>query len=145
MKKIIITEDQAKRLNLINEDINPLSQYEQFCKVRVEEVNKLYSRVTSISIGEILNNDVNMEQMNGLLDKIENDMRAGNKRAYDYINNLPESDLDIRIDRAYDTVNDKLTALQLIVMDLEKLQLSTEQHNLLKSFSDVKPLDINDI
>ena len=144
--KIKITEDQAKRLNLINEDVNPLTQYEAFCKQMIEKVNKVYLHVTAISIAEILNNQVNMEEINSQLDKIESEVYNGSRRAYQYIANLPEdTDLDIRIDNANSLVMDKLTPLQLITMDLEKIQLSIEQHDITGPFKDVKPMDISDM
>lgn len=143
--KIKITEDQAKRLNLINEDVNPLTQFEAYCKDKAQVINNLYLKVTAISINEILHGQINMEEINNQLDLIEDSVRNGTKRAYQYIQNLPETDLDIRIDNAEDIVLNKLHALQLITMDLEKLQLSTEQHNTLTPFKDVKPMDISGI
>lgn len=141
--KIKITEEQAKRLKLINEDINPLTQFEGFCKVKIQEVDKLYLQITSLSIYEILHNQFSMSELNKKIELIEEEVGRGNRRAYQYIHNLPDEDLDIRIDRATEAVNDKLTALQLITMDLEKLQLSTEQHNIMAPFKDVKPMDIS--
>jgi hypothetical protein len=143
--KIKITEIQAKRLNLISEDIDQVLSFEQFCKTKLAEVNKWYVKIAGISIEEILHNEVNMEKINDYLNKIESDIRTENRKAYNYINNLPEDDLDIRIDRAEDTVLGKLTSLQLITMDLEKLQLSLESNKIKDMFKDVQPIDITDI
>ena len=143
--KIKITEDQAKRLKLISENANPLSQFELFCKSKIQEINKLYVNVTNLSVAEIINNDIEMASISGTLDKIESDLHVSNNRAYQYINTLPESDLDVRIDRAYDSVKDKLNSLQIIVMDLERLQLSSLDHSLTASFEDTKPKDITNI
>lgn len=141
--KIKITENQAKRLKLISEDSNPLSQFEHFCAVKVQEVNKLYGKIINITIAEIAQNEVSMKAINGVLDKIDQEIHVGNKRTYDYINNLPDEDLDLRIDRASSSVMDKLTPLQLISMDLEKLQEAIQERNLLAPFKDLKPLDIS--
>ncbi len=145
--KIIITEEQAKRLNLINEDTNPLAQFEKFCQLRLEHVNQLYLKVSSITINEILNNQVDMSEINKELDKIEDAVRKGSRIAYQYINNRPESEegLDIRIDDAEFKVSQRLNALQLVTMDLEKLQVSIEQHDIAAPFHDVKPMDIGGI
>lgn len=143
--KIKITEEQAKRFKLISEDTNPLSQFEQFCATKVQDVNKLYSKVISTSVNEILNGEVNLKDINNILDKIEGDVHTGYKRSYNYINSLPDEDLDVRIDRASDSVMSKLTVLQLLVMDLEKLQLSGQQHSITRLFKDVKPMDITDL
>lgn len=142
MKRIRITEDQAKRLKLINENTDPLSSYEHFCKVKAQEVNRIYSRVISISISEIISNEVNMGNLNDMLSKIESEAHIGSRRAYQHIKNMPEADLDLRIDNAFDVVMNKLTPLQLIVMDLEKLQNSIQESDLTKSFKDITPIDI---
>ena len=143
--KIKITEVQAKRLGLISENADPLAQYEQYCQRMVEKVNDLYRQVINISIDDIIHNRVNMEEINKQLEAIDTVIHDGSRRAYAYIENLPEADLDIRIDKAQDLVNDRLTPLQLIVMDLEKLQMVSNDHNYTKVFSDIKPLDITDM
>lgn len=141
--KIKITESQAKRFKLLNENADPLSQFEKLCSIKIQEINKLYNRVTALSIYEILHKEMDMASIYSLLDKIENDLQMGDRDAYAYIKNRPEEDLDLRIDKAHDNVMNRLTPLQLIVMDLEKLQLSTEEHDLTKAFKDIKPIDIS--
>ena len=39
----------------------------------------------------------------------------------------------------------RLTSLQLITMDLEKIQSSSNEHNIKDSFGDVEPMDISGI
>ena len=142
--KIKITENQALRLKLLSEEINPLTQFEYLCRVKLGEVNKWYTKISSISIGELLNNEVDMSHINSLLNKIEDEIRSGNRKAYAFIEHEQEEDLDLRIDNAESSVMDKLTVLQLISMDLEKLQISSEEHGFTNRFSDVKPMDISD-
>jgi len=140
--KIKITEGQAKRMKLINEDTNPLSQFEQLCKIKIQEINKLYVRVINLTVAEIVNNEVNMSEIDRALNKISTALYEANKVAYRYIENLPEEDLDLVIDKAYDAVTDKLTSLEIIVMELETLQNKAEEHHLANSFSDTNPIDI---
>lgn len=136
--KIKITEDQAKRLGLINENLDPLSQYEMYCKSMVKKVNAIYHKVIRITINDLVHNKVNMEEINQQLDAIDSAISDGSRKAYAYIETLPEENLDLRIDRAHDLVNDRLTPLQLITMDLEKLQAANTSHNYVKAFSDMK-------
>lgn len=140
--KIRITEEQAKRIKLINEDTNPLTQFEHFCSLKIQEINKLYVRVINFNVAEIVNNEVNIGEISRVLSKMGTALYEANKVAYRYIETLPEEDLDLKIDNIYDAVTDKLTALELIIMDLETLQDKAEEHHLVKSFSDTKPLDI---
>ena len=143
MKKIKITEAQAKRLKLISENTDELARFEYYCNIKAEEVNKLYTKITYITIAEILNDEVNMEDLNDVLNGLEREVSQASKKAYDYIEHLSDEDLDDRVRKAEDKVMDKLTSLQLVTMDLEKVQLSAQQHNLTKPFRDVKSMDIN--
>lgn len=141
--KVRITESQAKRLNFINEDTDMVSQFEQYCKVKVQELNNIYVKVSNLTIIDIFENSVNFGELYNYVSNIENKLLEAEKRTYDYINNLPENDLDIRIDNAYSSVGDKLTSIQLIIMDLEKLQNLNAEHKLKDSFNDIKPIDIS--
>jgi hypothetical protein len=141
--KVRITESQAKRLNLINEDTDMVSQFEQYCKVKVQELNNIYTKISNLSIIDIFENSVNFGELYNYVSNIENKLLEAEKRTYDYINNLPDNDLDTRIDNAYSSVGDKLTSIQLIIMELEKLQNLNTEHKLKDSFNDVKPIDIS--
>ncbi len=55
---------------------------------------------------------------------------------------MPDEGLDARIDRASEWVTDKVTAIQIIIMELEKLQELSERHELVKVFDDVQPIDV---
>ena len=143
--KIKITEEQANRLKLLKEDLNPLITFEQFCKMKTDEINKMYTRVSNIVVAEILNGEINIEQIVTWMDSLELELGRRNSTAYDYIENLPEEDLDVRIDRAKSRLDDKIASLSLIVSPLEKLDDLVKEHNLTIVFSDVKPMDISDI
>ena len=143
--KIKITEEQAKRLKLIKENADPLTYFEQHCVKLIAEINKVYGKVININVAEILSGEVSISELSKHLDKIEDSLRVYEKKAYAYIETLPEEDLDVRIDDAYYKVNQKLTPLQLMVMDLERFQNSSEEHKLTEPFKDVKPMDISNI
>lgn len=140
--KIKITEQQAKRLRIIKEDIDVLSQFEQLCKVNSQEMDKLYMKLSDLSVAEILNNEVSLEEMESYVRNIEAKLMDANRKAYSYIENLPEEDLDLRIDNAFDKANGKVSSIQLIIYGLKDLQNSAEEHNLTKDFANLKPIDI---
>jgi Na+-transporting NADH:ubiquinone oxidoreductase subunit NqrC len=140
--KIKITEQQAKRLRIIKEDIDILSQFEQLCKVNSQEMDKLYIKLSDLSVAEILNNEVSLEEMESYVRNIEAKLMDANRKAYSYIENLPEEDLDLRIDNAFDKANGKISSIQLIIYGLKDLQNSAEEHNLTKDFANLKPIDI---
>jgi hypothetical protein len=135
--KIKITESQAKRLKLINENYDEISRFEEFCETKVKLVDKYYVRVSFITIAEILNKEVNFEVINEELNAIEREISQASEIANDYVESLSE-ELFYRVRNAEHKVMDKLTSLQLITMDLETLQSTINKHNLSKPFKDVK-------
>ena len=141
--RIKITEEQLKRVKpRLNESVDVIAQFEQFCKAKVQEVNKLYNRVIGLSVAEVINGEINISEIEKYLGNLENSVLDADKKAYQHIAGLPEQDLDLRIDKAYSFIGDKITSLNLILNGLERLQSVCEEHNLGKSFSDVAPLDI---
>jgi len=141
--KIKITEGQANRLKLINEDVSVIAKFEEFCNAKVKELNALYINIGMISIVEILNNEISLAKISKRLDAIDSALMDGDRRAYSVITDANEGEnLDIRIDNAHHLVSQKLRPLQMIVLDLEKLQELSNEHELNKPFSDVKPIDI---
>ena len=145
MKKIKITEAQAKRLKLISENSDELARFEHYCTLKAEDVNKFYVRISHITIAEILNNEVNMENITSMLNALEREISQASKKAYDYVEQLSDDELYDRVRKAEDKVMDKLTSLQLVTMDLEKVQLLVKEHNLTKPFYDIKSMDITDL
>jgi hypothetical protein len=135
--KIKLTESQAKRLKLINENYDEISRFEEFCETKVKLVDKYYVRVSFITIAEILNKEVNFEVINEELNAIEREISQASEIANDYVESLSE-ELFYRVRNAEHKVMDKLTSLQLITMDLETLQSTINKHNLSKPFKDVK-------
>jgi hypothetical protein len=141
--KIKITEQQAKRLRIINEDIDVLSQFEQLCRVNSQEMDKLYMKLSDLSVAEILNNEVSFEEMESYVRNIEAKLMDANRKAYSYIENLPDENLDLRIDNAFDKANGKISSIQLIIYGLKDLQNSSEEHNLIKDFENLKPIEVS--
>jgi hypothetical protein len=141
--KLRITESQlAKIKTQLNEDVDMVAQFEQFCKGKIQEVNKIYMRVSGLSVAEVVNHEVNISDLYNYLSKMENNVMDAKDKAYSYIANLPEADLDLRLDKAYDSVEDKISSLNLILNVLDDLQGVSEEHKLAKSFLDVQPIDI---
>ena len=114
--KIKISEAQAKRLKLVNENVDIIGQFEHLCQTTIQEVNKIYLKVINIAVSDILDGQVKIQDIYQYVDRIENKILDADKKAYAYIAQLPEADLDLRIDNAASSVTDKITALQLIIM-----------------------------
>ena len=100
-------------------------------------------KLSDLSVAEILNNEVSFDEMETYVRNIESKLMDANRKAYNYIENLPEEDLDLRIDNAFDKANGKIASIQLIIYGLKDLQDSSEEHNLTKDFANLKPIEIS--
>ena len=146
--RVKITEKQLKRIKeQLTEQVDKVVEFEQFCKDKVQEVNKIYSKVIGLSVAEIINNEVNISKIVNYVWELENTLIWGKKKeAENYIETLSDEEaenLDLRIDNAYSFIVKKIDSLNLILEELDDLQKESEDNELLKSFSDVKPIDIN--
>ncbi len=144
--KIKITESQAKRLNLLKEDMTPLAKFEDYCKNKSKELDKLYLYVVNYSILDILDEKIDINKINTEVEAIDKSLVQFSNLTYDYYKKLPEDQtIGDRIDNAYDNLNNKLSTLTNILVPLEMIQNENKQHRISNSFSDVKPLDISGI
>jgi hypothetical protein len=146
--RVKITEKQLKRIKeQLTEQVDKVVEFEQFCKDKVQEVNKIYSKVIGLSVAEIINNEVNISKIVNYVWELENTLIWGKKKEADnYIETLSDKEaenLDLRIDDAYSFIVKKIDSLNLILEGLDDLQKESEETELLKSFSDVKPIEIN--
>ena len=146
--RVKITEKQLKRIKeQLTEQVDKVFEFEQFCKDKVQEVNKIYSKVIGLSVAEIINNEVNISKIVNYVWELENTIIWGKKKeAENYIETLSDEEaenLDLRIDNAYSFIVKKIDSLNLILEELDDLQKESEDNELLKSFSDVKPIDIS--
>jgi len=146
--RVKITEKQLKRIKeQLTEQVDKVVEFEQFCKDKVQEVNKIYSKVIGLSVAEIINNEVNISKIVNYVWELENTIIWGKKKeAENYIETLSDEEaenLDLRIDNAYSFIVKKIDSLNLILEELDDLQKESEDNELLKSFSDVKPIDIS--
>ena len=141
-KKIILTESQFEKIKLLKENTDVIAKFEALCAKKVEALNKLYSKISNISVIEIIQGVVDIDGLTAYLNRLEDELNKANRNAYSIVNNLPESDLDLKIDNATSRVSDKISSLNLILLSLEQIQKYEREHKLSKSFEDAKPLDI---
>ncbi len=141
-KKLIITESQFEKVRFLKENTDIIAKFEALCNKNIAELNKLYSKVTNISISEIIEGRVNIDGITQYLNNLEDNLNKANNTAYSVINNLPDADLDLKIDAAHSRVSDKISSLNLILLSLEQIQKYEKEHKLSKSFGDVQPIDI---
>ena len=142
--KIKITENQYSKIRLILEQEEYLTQFKNFCNQKVQEVNKIYSSVINVSVSEIISGKVNIEQMQKLLDKIENDVDVARRNIENlWDQNLignENDDFDLVIWDIADQVTNKINPLSMILYGLADAQ--EKAGNVLAQFKDVKPVEV---
>lgn len=149
--KIKITEIQlAKLKEKLTENVNVIDNFEQFCKAKAQEVNRLYSKTIALSVDEIVKGEINIADIIEYVWNMENVIiRNKYKEAYAFIETLSNDDefenLDLKLDTAKSYVVNKIDTLNGILKSLNSLQESIKDGkiNIEKSFGDVKPIDIN--
>lgn len=143
--KIKITEAQARRLNLLKESNDPVARIEQYVKIKSEVVNNLYDKIVNLSVYELLTGNINFNADARMLMLITDEVRILSKQAYSYINNLPDDNLDQRIDDAQYFLDNKIDSLQLIISSIERVYEMEDEHKVTQFFKNSGPMDITDI
>lgn len=142
-KRIKITEAQAKSLGLINENVDMVVQFEQFCKIKSQELNQIYSHVITINVENVIDKSVDLTKMIGRVENIEDKLRIAHRNVERVIIGQPnEDELDSRLDDAEWVVKKKINALQTILATLYHLRILSIEDDLTKPFSDNTPRDI---
>jgi ferritin len=125
--KIKITESQAKFLKLIKEDADVSKQANELEKIS-KQLDKIYSHVSTVSVGEILDNSFDIDKIYDLVNHIGNlnhevrtqihniymDVDAGENdetmKTHDFIDNLSSK------------VNKKVEMLDAVVSALRRIK-----------------------
>jgi hypothetical protein len=144
--KIVITEDQARRLNILNADSDPIVKLEQYVKLKSDIVDKLYNNFVNLSLAELLSPEFEVTIL-PLLNEIETQTNQLSNLAYRYLDGMndEESDgLDIKIDEASRNINDKISGLEMIVSKVQELKELSNQYKVSNVFKFQEPLDITD-
>lgn len=146
--KIKITEAQARRLKLINEEslpinTDPIQVLRNYVGRNEPIVVKIFNELTNLTLTEISDYDfdsvsTNTSNINDMLDYLR--VRANN-----YIQTQPEDDnweLEGQLDDAYRVFNDKIEIINDLLYEMKKIKDFFIEKDV---FSNFQPLDITDI
>lgn len=142
--KIIITEDQARRLNILNPNSDPIVKLEQYVKLKTEVIDGMFQNLVNLSLIEIMNPDFNLD-----LDNVIDDVKSGVNKlyiaGYRYLDTLSDDEsegLDVKLDDASRLLTDKLYAMEIIVNKVQDLKQASNEFHLTDVFKNQEPLDI---
>jgi hypothetical protein len=140
--KIKITENQFKQIKLIMENEEPLAKFRQLCAEKAAELDKIYSKITFESIGDILSMNLDMKSIGKMVYNIEDFMYNAKKQYMSIYAVDDDGQIEEAIDDMADVVKDKASNLTLILDKLEDIQDYQDEFNLTAQFKNIKPLEI---
>ena len=146
--KIKITESQAKRLKLINEEslplnTNPIQILRNYVGRNESIIVKIFNELTNLTIMEI--SDYDFDSVTDTTSKFNDMLDYLRGRANDYIQTQPEEnnwDLEGQLDDAYRGFNDKIEIVDNLLYEMKKIKDFFIEKEV---FSNFHPLDITDI
>jgi len=148
--KLKITNEQAKRLNLINEQVDDIIKFEELCKKQIEEVYKFFVKITNMYVIDLIEQgaDNTLKTYYDAIDKIDTVLYNQSTRLSNIIDKLDNEDerysLQDRVDSAYYPILKKVNGLHELIDSLRKVSELSEykEDGLLDIFKDVKSMNI---
>jgi len=144
--RIKITEEQAKRLNILTEDSYPIVNLEQFVKLKMDIVDAFFSKLINLSISDVLNDDGKLQVIKDRVEIMDKALSDHYVRAVRYIENLPDNPEDeellTRCEDAKHEISNKLQTLIDLISSLEKLSEESKNQEYFKFFKDSGPMEI---
>lgn len=146
MKKIIITESQAKRLQILDDKGNPVDKIVQYSKIKTDILNELFNNVANNST--LLDaNKFDFKKLDDQISNIYNELMSLAKEATNYVNDMDDEEFDgedVIIDDAVSDVEEKLLILKEIVSTMGDLAKLFKDKKVFEKFKVETPLDVTD-
>ena len=146
MKKIIITESQAKRLQILDDKGNPVDKIVQYSKIKTDILNELFNNVVNNST--LLDaNKFDFKKLDDQISNIYDELISLEKEATTYVNDMSDAEFDgedVIIDDAVSDVEEKLLILKEIVSTLGDLAKLFKDEKVFEKFKVETPLDVTD-
>jgi len=146
MKKIIITEDQAKRLNILSDKGNPIEKIVQFSEIKTDVLNNLFNDIVNNST-LVDANKFDFKKIDEQISNIYDELMVLEKNATSYINDMSDEEFngeDVIVDEAVSNVKEKLYIIKEIITALGDLAKIFKEENVFDKFKVNTPLDITD-
>jgi len=148
--KLKITNEQAKRLSLINEQLDDIIKFEDLCKKQMEEVNKIFVQITNMYVIELIEQggDNTLKNYYNTLDKIDTTLYNQSNRLSNTISTMEDEDemdrLQDRVDSAYFPILKKVNALHKLIDSLRAVSDLSDsgEDSMLDIFKDIKSMNI---
>jgi len=140
--KIKVTESQYNKIKLIKEGEEQLIKFKKLCDEKSAELDKIYSKITFESVGDILAMNLSIKNIGKIVYGVEDFMYKAKKQFMSMYGQDDDGEIESAIYDMADVVTDKATNLTLILDKLEEIQDYQQEFNLTAQFNNIKPLEI---
>lgn len=144
--KIIITEDQARRLNIIDPSSDPIVKMEQYSKLKMDVIDKMYQKIGNLSISEITSPDFELD-LDSTLNNISSESHKIYMLGYRYLESISDEEadgLDVKLDDANSALSAKIDGLEALIYGIKNINYISLENQLPNVFKAQEPLDITD-
>lgn len=126
-----------------------LNKYKKLSNSLISKINTIFSRVTFLTVDEIIKEEVELRPIWWELSKILDRNNTEYRKVSRELENLSEEDYDEWGYKIQDELDDlnyvidwKVMGLQSLLDTLEKIVTTEEEDEILKHFKDIKPIEI---
>lgn len=144
--RIRITEDQANRLNILNNGDNPVKLLNQYTKLKMDVIDQIYDTLVNLSISELMNPEFNLRGYEDVISGIEVGVRNYKESAFTFIGNDDEHEEEIsEADMIPYDLERKLSGLDSMISSIGTLRNDLEDNEYLRMFKGNEPMDVTNM
>ncbi len=141
--RIRITEDQANRLNILNNGDDPIKLLNQYTKLKMDIVDNIYNTLVNLSVSELMNSELNLEGYEDIISGIEVGINKYKENAFNFIGHDDEKEEQRReADIIPYDLERKISGLDSMLSTLDRTMSALEDNEYLRLFKGNKPIDI---
>jgi hypothetical protein len=126
-------------------------KYESVAAKLTKSTNSLWSKVTFISVSDILSNEVDLQAMDKLCWELKDLSSSATRALSKDVDSLPEDeyfdkyeDMHIQTENLFYAVDKKLDVIDLIISSLREIQDKSEEDNFNSHFEDIAKINIDE-
>lgn len=137
--KIKLSENQCKRLNIINEETDILSNLRDTAKNVSDKLDVIQSKLTFVTLGEIFNNEIPLDDISDAINALERLFTGVYKNISDWLyHKAPDekkfSDMLEEVEDIDYRISNKFSALDFVLFPLKEVAEKAIEHEMNKNY-----------
>jgi hypothetical protein len=126
-------------------------KYYQIIEKLKRSTNSLWSKVSFISVAEVINSEVNLRELDQLCRNLKTIEMDSSREASRKIESYPDKDyegeleeIDNELDDLFRIISNKLDAVDVIIDNLKKIKEKSKEENYLDLFNDLSSIQLDE-